>query len=192
MNSAALPRVIFVPGLRGQVAEHWQTRMAAQLPGSVTLAPLGRDNLDLQARVQQLEEAVQAQGAPVVLVAHSGGCVTVAHWAARSAHTGAVAAALQAAPPTFDRELPPEYPALGALQQAGWTPVPRQALPFRTLVAASRDDALGPFDAVAALAADWGAALVDLGAVGHLNPASGFGEWPHGFVLLAGLLTRRP
>jgi predicted alpha/beta hydrolase family esterase len=24
----------------------------------------------------------------------------------------------------------------------------------------------------------WGSDLVDLGAVGHLNPAPGFGEWP--------------
>jgi hypothetical protein len=28
------------------------------------------------------------------------------------------------------------------------------------------------------MARDWGSRLVDLGEVGHLNPASGFGPWP--------------
>lgn len=31
--------------------------------------------------------------------------------------------------------------------------------------------------------------LVDLGEVGHLNPASGYGEWPHASELLDELLT---
>jgi hypothetical protein len=30
---------------------------------------------------------------------------------------------------------------------------------------------------VSQLAKDWGSRLVDIGAVGHLNPAAGFGEW---------------
>ncbi len=28
------------------------------------------------------------------------------------------------------------------------------------------------------MAQGWGSRLVDLGEVGHLNPASGYGEWP--------------
>jgi predicted alpha/beta hydrolase family esterase len=28
------------------------------------------------------------------------------------------------------------------------------------------------------MAADWGSRLIDLGDVGHLNPAAGYGEWP--------------
>jgi acyl-homoserine lactone acylase PvdQ len=28
------------------------------------------------------------------------------------------------------------------------------------------------------VAADWGSRLIDLGDVGHLNPAAGYGEWP--------------
>jgi hypothetical protein len=31
---------------------------------------------------------------------------------------------------------------------------------------------------VAELAQGWGSELMDLGEVGHLNPASGFGDWP--------------
>jgi hypothetical protein len=28
------------------------------------------------------------------------------------------------------------------------------------------------------MAKDWGSRLVDLGEIGHLNPAAGFGAWP--------------
>ena len=75
-----------------------------------------------------------------------------------------------------------------ALDAAGWLPVPRQPLPFRSLVAASRNDPLGDFAAVRDLARDWGSELEDIGPVGHLNPASGFGPWPQANTLLDRLL----
>jgi predicted alpha/beta hydrolase family esterase len=74
--------------------------------------------------------------------------------------------------------MPAGYPTLAALDAAGWLPVPRGRLAFASIVAASRNDPLARFERVAQMAADWGSRLVDLGEVGHLNPASGFGEWP--------------
>jgi hypothetical protein len=64
------------------------------------------------------------------------------------------------------------------LRASGWLPVPRDPLPFPSIVAASRNDPLGRFERVADLARAWDSRLVDLGEVGHLNPASGYGEWP--------------
>ena len=182
-------RLLIVPGLRDHVPQHWQTLLARDWPGAFALAPLGRDNLSLTQRIQALETAVAASSHPVLLVAHSGGCVLVARWAAQSRVHHRVAGALLATPPTFDAPLPAGYPTLAALGAAGWLPVPRQRLPFNSLVAASRNDPLGDFDAVLALARDWGAAVEDLGDVGHLNPASGFGEWPGALPLLARLST---
>ena len=57
----------------------------------------------------------------------------------------------------------------------GWLPVPREPLPFRSVVAASRNDPLASFERVGRLARDWGSDWSDLGEVGHLNPASGYG-----------------
>jgi predicted alpha/beta hydrolase family esterase len=34
------------------------------------------------------------------------------------------------------------------------------------------------------MAMDWGSTLVELGSVGHLNPASGYGEWPRAQQLI--------
>ena len=39
-------------------------------------------------------------------------------------------------------------------------------------------DPLATLDRVMQMAIDWGSELVEVGALGHINPASGFGEWP--------------
>jgi hypothetical protein len=129
--------------------------------------------------VAAIERVASAVPGPMVIVAHSGGCVMLAHWAMQSPHTARrVRGALLAAPPDFDRLLPEGYPTLAQLDAGGWLPVPRARLPFPSIVAGSRDDPLAAYERVAELARDWGGRLVDLGAVGHLNPASGYGPWP--------------
>lgn len=170
--------VLIVPGLRDHVERHWQTLLAQQLPHARTVPPMGREDLDCARRVQAIDAAMAALPGPVVIVAHSGGCITVAHWAHHSAHACRVRGALLATPPDFEHTMPEGYPSLAALQAGGWLPVPRQRLPFRSLVATSDNDPLAEREQVLALAHDWGSETLDLGAVGHLNPASGFGEWP--------------
>lgn len=178
--------VLIVPGLRDAAATHWQTLLQAQLAAAGrrvrSVPPMGREALAVAPRLEAIEREAQAVQGPIVVVAHSGGCVMVAHWARRTRR--AVRGALLAAPPEFDRAMPEGYPTLAQLDAGGWLPVPRARLPFRSIVAASRNDPLARFDGVAALARDWGSELVDLGEVGHLNPASGYGEWPqaHGFI----------
>jgi predicted alpha/beta hydrolase family esterase len=172
--------ILIVPGLRDHVAQHWQTLLAAQLRAQGcavhSVPPMGRDDLDCAARVQAIEREAQAIAGPLVIVAHSGGVVMLVHWARQTRR--AVQGALLATPPDFDRPMPAGYPTLAALDAGGWLPVPRDRLPFPSIVAASRNDPLGRFERVSDLAQAWGARLVDLGEVGHLNPASGFGAWP--------------
>ncbi|KQW38622.1 alpha/beta hydrolase [Rhizobacter sp. Root404] len=178
--------VLIVPGLRDAVAQHWQTLLEAQLRAAnrpvAAVPPLGREDLDCASRVAAIERSAQAIDGPIVIVAHSGGCVTVAHWAALTRRR--VRAALLAVPPDFDRPLPDGYPTVEALRAGGWLPVPRAPLPFTSVVAASRNDPLADHSRVVALANDWGSRVFDLGDVGHLNPASGFGEWPLAIPLI--------
>ena len=173
------PTVLIVPGLRDQVDTHWQTLLAFELRARgrkvSTVPPMGRVDLDCEARVAAIEHAVQAVAGPLVLVAHSAGCLMVAHWAQQM--TRPIRSALLATPPDFERPLPDGYPTLDALRDNGWLPVPREPLPFPSVVAASRDDPLGSFDRIEQLARDWNSRFVDLGFVGHLNPASGYGTW---------------
>ena len=65
--------------------------------------------------------------------------------------------------------------------------MPRERLPFRSIVAASRNDPLAASTASLALARGLGQRVVDLGAVGHLNPASGYGVWPGADALIEAL-----
>lgn len=181
----ASPTILIVPGLRDHAAGHWQVLLAQRLPRVASVPAMGRDDLDCARRVAAIEAAAQAIEGPLIAVAHSGGCIMLAHWLRVT--TRPLAGALMATPPDFESPMPEGFPTLAALKAGGWLPVPRQPLPCPSLVAASRDDPLGAFDRVAALARDWGATLVDLGAVGHLNPASGFGEWPMAEGLIAQL-----
>jgi predicted alpha/beta hydrolase family esterase len=179
------PTVLVVPGLRDHVARHWQTLLIERLPRVHAVAPMGRDNLDCEARVAAIERAAVRIVGPIVVVAHSGGCVTVAHWAQRTQCR--VHGALLATPADFERPMPDGYPTIVELDVAGWLPVPRARLPFPSVVAASRNDPLARVERVASLAEGWGSRLVDLGEVGHLNPASGYGVWPRAEELIAEL-----
>jgi predicted alpha/beta hydrolase family esterase len=180
------PTVLIVPGLRDAVAGHWQTLLHDELQAAgrpvCSVPPMGRTDMALDQRVDAIEAAAQAMAGPLVIVAHSGGCITVAHGARRT--NRAVQAALLATPPDFEHALPAGYPTRDELQAAGWLPVPRDRLPFRSVVAASRNDPLAGWVRVLGLAWGWGSTLVDLGEVGHLNPASGFGPWPQALALI--------
>lgn len=178
------PTVLIVPGLRDHVEAHWQTLLAAQLPQVHTVPPMGREDLDCARRVQAIEHAMDGLAGPVVIVAHSGGCIMLAHWARTTRHAQRVQGALLATPPDFEQPMPEGYPSMAQLDAGGWFPVPRQRLPFRSLVATSDNDPLSARERARALAADWGSDTEDLGAVGHLNPASGFGRWPQAQALI--------
>lgn len=182
--------IVMVPGLRDAVTQHWQTLLEADLRSAgqpvVAVPPMGRENLDCAARVAAIEHAAQSLSGPLVIVAHSGGCIMVARWAMQSGR--AVQGALLATPPDFDAPMPAGYPTSQALAAGGWFPVPRQRLPFRSLVALSSNDPLGRHERVLALAGDWGSEPIELGEVGHLNPASGYGPWPLAKQLIDRLL----
>ncbi len=188
MNSRKVT-ILFVPGLRDHVADHWQTHLAAAIPGSVTVEPLTENRLSRAARVEALDSALRAIKGEVVIAAHSAGALMVAHWAL--APTRAIRGALLATPADVERPLPPGYPSFDALSANGWLPMPRALLPFPSIFAISRNDPLGERARMEALARDWGSALFDAGAVGHLNPPAGFGPWPAAKALLERLAGRK-
>ena len=176
MSTAKPATILFVPGLRDHVEDHWQTHLAREIAGSRTVPPLIQDRLSLPARVAALDAALHEIEGDVILVAHSAGVLMVAHWA--QVPTRAMRAALLATPADVESPLPEGYPTLPDLTANGWLPIPRSPLPFPSLVIASRNDPLARFERISSLAESWRAKLVDAGNVGHLNPAAGFGRWP--------------
>jgi hypothetical protein len=129
--------------------------------------------------VSGLAAAVGDAAVPVVLVAHSLGCITVAHWAATASmhELTRVQAALLVAPADVERLHAPS-----CLQ--GFAPVPRRVLPFKAMVVASASDPYCGERRARELAAAWGASFVSLGDAGHINADSGHGRWEEGMALL--------
>jgi predicted alpha/beta hydrolase family esterase len=175
MNIKATPTILIVPGLRDHVEQHWQTILEKKLSGSRSVPPLEHDKLSRTARVTALNDALEKIDGPVILVAHSAGVMIVAHWAQQ--YHRPIMGALLATPAYLESPLPAGYPGIDALRENGWLPIPRTPLPFPSILAASSNDPLCDFDSACQLSDDWGSQLVNLGAVGHLNPAAGFGEW---------------
>lgn len=179
------PTILIVPGLRDHVEEHWQTILERKLPKACSVAPIEQDKLSCAARVEALQQTIAKIEGPVILVAHSGGVMIAMHWAQK--YQRPIQGALLAAPADLGSPLPAGYPTLDTLSDNGWLPVPRSKLPFPSIVAASTNDPLASFASTVQYAKDWGSELVNIGAVGHLNPASGFGEWPQAEELIGRL-----
>jgi predicted alpha/beta hydrolase family esterase len=97
--------------------------------------------------VEALEREIRAAAAPVVLVAHSLGCLAIAHSA--SAPALRVHGALLVAPPDVER---PDFPPV----IEGFAPIPRAPLPFPSILVASRNDRFTDFARAAELARAWG------------------------------------
>jgi len=183
---ATTATVLIVPGMRDHVEQHWQTYLAGRLERVRTVPPMGRVDLDCLTRVAALEREAQAIDGPIVLVGHSGGVQTIVRWARRTKRP--VLGALLATPADFEEPMPAGYPTVEELRANGWLPVPRGPLPFPAIVGASRNDPLASFSRVEDMAFAWGANLVDLGEVGHLNPASGYGPWPQAEDFITALI----
>lgn len=175
-----MPRVVMVPGLRGDTPDHWQQILAPAF--GATHLPMHRAPSDLAGRTADLTATIESLDGPIILVGHSAGVLTILHWAWATAAeprlTARVHAALLVTPPTLERELPEVYPRLEELRATGWLPLPEGSLPFDSTVLVSDDDPLGPPEEVAALARQWGSKVVGAGPVGHANPAAGYGDWP--------------
>jgi predicted alpha/beta hydrolase family esterase len=175
--------VLLLPGWLNSGPEHWQSRWEA-LHG---FRRVEQDDWQWPRRgdwMVRLDEVVQESPRPVLLVAHSLGCQLVAAWSAHTRHTARVAGALLVAPPDTEREdMPPNL--------FNWCPVVRERLPFESLAVVSSDDPYCTLRRAKAMAADWGAELVEIGARGHINGESGLADWPEGLALLARLAGRR-
>jgi predicted alpha/beta hydrolase family esterase len=179
------PLVLVVPGLAGSGPEHWQTRWESRYPRHARVQQRDWCQPDREAWLSALEKEIAAAPEPVVLVAHSLGCALVVHLARRSPALP-VRAALLVAPADVDSpdRTPPETRC--------FAPMPLERLPYPTTVVISRDDPFVSFERGCLFADAWGAERVDVGAAGHINAASGLGDWPAGRDCLERLVARAP
>ena len=131
--------------------------------------------------ISRLEDVLLSCDEPAVLVGHGLGCLLVAAWAAHSGNTARVNAALLVAPIDAERD------ALRPLLHS-WSPLPLGRLPFTSVLLARRDDPSCAFDCAQALAAAWGARLVEQGHSGQIYDDFELQRTPDGHRLLQELM----
>lgn len=181
---AVAPTILTVPGLGGSGPAHWQTLWEKSRPDTRRVELGMWDRPHRNSWVTKLDQAISSARAPIILIAHSLGCIAVAWWAWMSPqpYGWPVAGALLVAPADVER-------AHVAAELAPFAPVPRQPLPFPSIVVASGDDPWIDLDRAHSLAVDWGSHFVDAGLHGHLNAASRLGHWSEGLELLDRVLA---
>lgn len=173
--------VLTVPGYTNAGPQHWMSRWEKNEP---TWRRVQQRNWDAPVKdewVGALRAAIAHEPAPPVLVAHSLGCIAVAHLAASDAPS--IAAAFLVAPADVE-----QAPGLDMLR--GFGPVPLARFDFPVAVVASMDDPYVTLLRAKEFAVGWGAAFHAVGAHGHLNSDSGLGEWAEGRALFDFFLRR--
>ena len=175
---------LIVPGLNGSPEGHWQQHWLRDRPDARLV---DQDNWNcpvLNEWQARLEAALDAVDEGAFIVAHSLGCVLTASLANRPS-ARKIKGALLVAPADLDKveALHPCVVSFGVK--------PLQSLPFPSLVIGSLNDPYMDVTDLSRHVEGWGSQLVNLGAVGHINIASGFGRWEEGYAF-ADRLNRTP
>jgi len=169
------PTIIIVPGWRDSGPGHWQSLWAERMQGAVRVVQDDWLTPNRAAWTSTLEALVLGAPEPVVIAAHSLGCIATVHLSPEAA--ARIRGALLVAPAD------PERRAV----LSDFAPVPHEKLPYRSIVVASSNDPYCPVRLAGAYARAWGSEFVRMQNAGHINIESGHGDWPLGLALLQSL-----
>ena len=175
--------ILILPGLGNSGPGHWQLRWAERIKTAAVVEQADWLEPDRDDWVDTIEQAVRLTERPVVLVAHSLAVIAVAHVAPRLAYAN-VRGAFLVAPP--DLELSPVAPE----EARPFAPIPRDPLPFPSMLVASANDPLCTVDRAVEFATCWGSDFHQAGDAGHINAESGHGPWPEGLLMFTRLMQR--
>jgi predicted alpha/beta hydrolase family esterase len=170
----SLPKLI-LPGTGGSGEAHWQSHWEAADTSFRRFRPSSWDAPELEDWKMALDAAISQAPARPVLVAH----------AAPMLGSRVRGAFLVAVPD-------PDGPAFPAREAASFANPPALPLPFPALIIASANDPYGTPDHAWRRAREWGAVLIEAGALGHINGASGLEDWPQGRMLLEAFCAGLP
>lgn len=165
-----------IPGLGNSGPEHWQSYFESGGDPYKRILQREWDAPDCAEWIHTIEQTLEGyEPGEVVLIGHSLGCATIAHWAAK--YQKKIKGAFLVAP--SDLEAPAyQFPATGFL------PMPLNRLQFPSIVVASEDDPWVSLERAKFFAGHWGSEFVKIGKAGHINAASGHFRWDEGLALL--------
>ena len=166
---------LFLAGYGNSTGDHWQAKWFRQLPNSVWVEQKSWDYPVCDEWVAELDKTLTKINHPVVVIAHSLGCLTFVEWAKQYPEICAekISGAFLVAVPDTDAETFPK-------DIQGYQSSSREALPGKSLMIASSNDPYAVVDRTEFFARQWGAELIWIGDKGHINVSAGFGDWPEG------------
>jgi len=174
--------VLVLPGWQNSGARHWQTLWEQQNPIFLRVQQRDWEFPHREWWLERITAEVRQAPAPIVFAAHSLGCIALAHWCkAEHAEAAKIKGALLVAPADVDGKDSPK-------QFKDFSPVPKELLPFPSVVVASTTDSYLSIARAREFARAWGSRFVDIGPAGHINGESGLGDWPEGKRLLRHLI----
>lgn len=168
-------QILLVPPWENASSEHWMSVWQRKYPFFVRVEQRDWMNPKREEWVKTLDQYVSKQIKPVVLVAHSLGTITLAHWAKETNQR--IAGAFLVAPPDLERSDAP-------VQIKNFAPVPLTKFKFPSVVVASENDNYISIERACFFADAWGSRFITVGEAGHINVKSGYGEWAKGERLL--------
>jgi uncharacterized protein len=165
-----------IPGLGNSGAEHWQTYFENKGENFQRINQKEWDAPDCNDWIETIDKALESYDLKnVILIGHSLGCATIAHWAAR--YHKKIKGALLVAPSDLDD---PKYDFL----IKNFAPFPKNKIDFKTIVVASEDDPWVSIERAKYFADNWGSEFINIGNAGHVNAASGHHQWKEGLEIL--------
>jgi uncharacterized protein len=168
------------PGWQNSGPHHWQSLWEARL-GRAATRVRQQDWMvpECAAWSGVLEETVRRLPSPVVILAHSIGCMATLFAISKAP----VAAVVLVAPADAERSNAP-----GALHT--FTPIPMKPLGTPALLVASNSDPYCTLERAEAFAQAWKADFEIVTGGGHINGDAGFGPWPDGWLMVGTWLAR--
>ena len=162
-------RTLIVPGLQGSGPQHWQSLWQDEHLDYERVVQQDWGSANLENWAQAVVRQIGIFSGPVILVAHSFGCLASVR-AAQLAPLRIRGAMLVA----------PANPLRFGIAHV----LPRQPLHCPSLLVARRSDPWMSYGDAACWARRWGSLVVDAGNAGHINVPAGYGHWFEGEQLL--------
>ena len=167
---------LIVPGLGNSGENHWQTYFENSGKNFYRVEQKEWEKPACEDWIEAVEKKVsEFDPSSVVLIGHSLGCSTIAHWAAK--YKRKIKGAMLVAPSDLEA---PQY----TFPATGFAPIPLDQINFPTIIVASADDVWVSLERARFFAECWGSKFINIGNAGHINAASGHTSWEEGLQIL--------
>ncbi|SHO55991.1 RBBP9/YdeN family alpha/beta hydrolase [Vibrio quintilis] len=174
--------LLFLAGIGNSGPGHWQHQWYMESENVSWLEHSDWDNPVMEAWLSDLENFLEKRDEPVVVVAHSLGCVLFTEWLKRTDNKNNIAGAFLVAMPDV---LDPQFPA--QVQHFRNLDTAQECCP--AVVITSDNDPFGTAEHAQHQARKLNVPLYNIGPVGHINAQSGLNGWAEGKEFLADLIS---